>query len=208
MERQLSSRGHNGGWAGTISYPALAAAVAAGFAGASTDTGHVGNNADFALGHPEKLIDLAYRSIHAMTVQSKTVINAHYGSPATFSYYNGCSQGGRQGLAAAQKYPDDFNGIIAGAASWNQMRAHGARVALNLIMNKDADSVIPPSKYPAIHEAVINACDVLDGVKDGVVENPKMCKFDYAALACKAGDGANCLTKGQIESAKTMTSPL
>lgn len=198
----------NGGWAGTIPYPALAAAVAAGYAGAGTDTGHVGGNADFALGHPEKLIDLAYRSIHEMTVQAKTLITAHYGSAATFSYYNGCSQGGRQGLAAAQKYPEDFNGIIAGAASWNQMRAHGARVALNLIVNKDPDSVIPTSKYSMIHDAVINACDALDGLKDGVIERPTRCKFDYAKLACKGADGADCLTKGQIESAKAMTSPL
>lgn len=198
----------NGGWAGTIPYPAIAAAVAAGYAGAGTDTGHVGNNADFALGHPEKVIDLAYRSIHEMTVQSKTLINAHYGSPAKLSYYNGCSQGGRQGLAAAQKYPEDFNGIIAGAASWNQMRAHGARMALNLIVNKDAGSVIPPAKYPMIHSAVLNACDAQDGVKDGVLENPGKCSFDYSKLLCKDGDGAECLTKGQVESAKAMISPL
>ena len=198
----------NGGWAGTIPYPALAAALAAGYAGAGTDTGHVGNSADFALGHPEKLTDLAYRSIHEMTVQSKTIINAHYGTPAKFSYYNGCSQGGRQGLAAAQQYPEDFNGIIAGAASWNQMRAHGARVALNLIVNKDPDSVIPPAKYPMIHNAVVNACDALDGVKDGVIENPVQCNFDYAKLMCKGGDGPECLTKGQVESARAMTSPL
>jgi feruloyl esterase len=198
----------NGGWAGTIPYGALAAAVMTGYGAAGTDTGHVGNNADFALGHPEKIIDLAYRSIHETTVQAKAVISAHYGSPAKFSYYNGCSQGGRQGLAAAQKYPEDFNGIIAGAASWNQMRAHGARVALNLIVNKDTDSVIPPSKYAMIHEAVVGACDAMDGVKDGVIENPLMCKFDYSKLACAAGDGPNCLTKGQVESAKAMISPL
>ena len=198
----------NGGWAGTIPYGALAAAVMAGYAGAGTDTGHVGNNADFALGHPEKVIDLAYRSIHETTVQAKTIISSQYGTPARFSYYNGCSQGGRQGLAAAQKYPEDFNGIIAGAASWNQMRAHAARVALNLVVNKDVDSVIPASKYPTIHEAVMNACDVQDGLKDGVIENPLMCKFDYSRLACKSGDALNCLTKGQIESAKAMTSPL
>lgn len=198
----------NGGWAGTIPYTAIAAAVAAGYAGAGTDTGHTGNNADFALGHPEKVIDLAYRSIHEMTVQSKTIINAHYGAAAKFSYYNGCSQGGRQGLAAAQKYPEDFNGIIAGAASWNQMRAHGARMALNLIVNKDAGSVIPPAKYSMIHAAVVNACDAQDGVKDGVLENPGKCNFDYAKLLCKGADGGDCLTKGQVESAKAMTSPL
>ena len=176
----------NGGCAGTTPYPTLAGAVAAGYAGAGTDTGHVGNNAEFALGHPEKIIDIAYRSIHEMTVQSKTIINAHYGMPAKLSYYNGCSQGGRQGLAAAQKYPEDFNGIIAGAAAWNQMRAHGARTALNLIVNKDADSIIPPSKYSMIHEAVLNACDALDGLKDGIIENPMTCNFDYVKLACNA----------------------
>ncbi len=198
----------NGGWAGTIPYPALAGAVAAGYAGAGTDTGHVGNSAEFALGHPEKLIDIAYRSIHEMTVQSKAVINSHYGVPAKFSYYNGCSQGGRQGLAAAQTYPEDFNGIIAGASTWEQMRAHGARTALNLIVNKDADSIIPPSKYRMIHDAVLNACDALDGVKDGVLENPMKCNFDYSKLLCDGADGATCLTKGQGESAKAMTSPL
>ena len=198
----------NGGWAGTIPYPAIAAGLRANYAVAGTDTGHTGNNADFAAGHPEKIVDLAYRSIHEMTVEAKAVINAHYGSPARLSYYNGCSQGGRQGLAAAQKYPEDFNGIVAGAASWNQMRAHAARVALNVVVNKDADSVIPPAKYPMIHDAVVNACDTLDGVKDGVIENPAMCKFDYTELMCKTGDAATCLTKGQVESAKAMTSAL
>jgi feruloyl esterase len=198
----------NGGWAGTIPYGAMAAALAAGYATAGTDTGHVGGNADFALGHPEKLIDFAYRSIHEMTVKAKSIIDAHYGSPAKVSIYNGCSTGGRQGLAAAQTYPEDFNGIIAGAASWNQMRAHAARVGLNLQINKDADSAIPSSKYSMLHEAVLNSCDAEDGVKDGVIENPLMCKFDYAKLACTAGDGPNCLTKGQIESAKIMISPL
>src|SRR5206468_5648337 len=124
----------------------------------------------FAPGHPEKVIDFAYRSIHEMTVQAKAIVNAHYGNTPKLSYYNGCSQGGRQGLAAAQNYPDDFNGIIAGAASWNQMRAHAARVALNVLVNKDADSAIPASKYPMIHEAVMNSCDAQDGVKDSVIE--------------------------------------
>jgi feruloyl esterase len=198
----------NGGWAGTIPYAAIAAAIDQGYAAAGTDTGHVGGTGDFALGHPEKLIDFAYRSIHEMTVQAKSIIDSHYGSPAKLSYYNGCSTGGRQGLAAAQKYPADFNGIIAGAASWNQMRAHAARVALNLIVNKDSDSSIPPSKYAMIHDAVLQACDASDGVRDGVIENPQMCKFDYKELLCKAGDAPDCLTKGQVETAKVMTSVL
>jgi feruloyl esterase len=196
----------NGGWAGTIPYSAIASALVNGFAAAGTDTGHVGNNADFALGHPEKVIDLAYRSIHEMTVQSKAIINAYYGSSAKLSYYNGCSQGGRQGLAEAQRYPEDFNGIIAGASAVDQMRMHAARTALNILLNKDTDSVIPRSKYAMINNAVLNACDALDGVKDGVIENPMMCKFDYSQLECKAGNTADCLTKGQVQSANAMTS--
>ena len=198
----------NGGWAGTIPYTAIAAALRAGYAAAGTDTGHTGNNADFALGHPEKVIDLGYRSIHEMTVQSKVILNKFYSSPAKYSYYNGCSQGGRQGLAEAQRYPDDFNGIIAGASAIDQMRMHGARTALNLAVNKNPESAIPRAKYAMINAAVLNACDAQDGVKDGVIENPEKCKFDYEKLTCKAGDAADCLTKGQVESAKAMTSPI
>jgi feruloyl esterase len=198
----------NGGWAGTIPYAAIAAAVSNGYAAAATDTGHTGGTADFALGHPEKLIDFAYRSMHEMTVQSKIILSAHYGSPPKFSYYNGCSQGGRQGLAEAQRYPEDFDGIIAGASAVDQMRMHGARTALNLTVNGSPDHVIPRTKYGMINAAVLKACDALDGVKDGVIADPPKCRFDYAALRCKGGDNPDCLTKGQVESAKRMTSPL
>ena len=198
-----------GGWTGVIAYPALAAAVASGYAGAGNDTGyHLGGPAHVGPGHPEKLIDLGYRAMHEMTVQAKAVIKAHYGRAAKFSYYEGCSHGGRQGLAAAQMYPEDFNGIIAGAAGWDQMRVQSWRVALNLVVNRDAGSVIPPSKYSMIHEAALNACDGLDGVTDSVIENPATCRIDYTMLACKDGDSTDCLTSSQIESAKAMTSPL
>jgi feruloyl esterase len=197
----------NGGWAGTIPYPALGAAVAAGYAGAGTDTGHVGNSAEFAIGHPEKLIDFGYRAIHEMTVQAKAVVNAHYGAAPRYSYFNGCSQGGRQGIASAQRYPADFDGIIAGASAWNQMRAHGARTALNTLVNQGA-RVLPESKYEMIHNAVLNACDARDGAKDGLLENPMACNFDYASLQCRGADAADCLTAGQVETAKLMTSPM
>ena len=117
-----------------------------------------------------------------MTVQSKALNNAHYGAPAKLSYYSGCSQGGRQGLAAAQTYPEDFDGIIAGAAAWNQMRAHAARTAVNVIVNKNANSVIPPAKYRMIHDAVLKTCDATDGVTVGVIVSPFKCKFDYSML--------------------------
>src|SRR5687768_17971006 len=105
----------NGGWAGVISYSAMAEALQAGYATASTDTGHVGGRGAFALGHPEKLVDFAWRSEHEMTAKAKLLIAAFYGSGPRFSYWNGCSTGGRQGLKAAQMFPGDYDGIIAGA---------------------------------------------------------------------------------------------
>jgi len=198
----------NGGWAGTIPYPALATALAAGYAGTGTDTGHTGNTGDFALGHSEKLIDFGYRSEHEMTVKAKAIIEAFYGNGPRLSYWNGCSTGGRQGIREAQSYPEDFDGIIAGATTWNQMRLHAARIALNLIVNKNPHGIIPPSKYSMIHDAVLKACDARDGVKDGIIENPTKCSFDYAKLACKGVDGADCLTKEQVDSARAMTSPI
>jgi len=198
----------NGGWAGVISYPALAAAVTAGYAGVSTDTGHVGGTASFAVGHPEKLIDLAYRSQHEMTVKAKAIIEAHYGTAAKASYWNGCSQGGRQGLAEAQKYPEDFEGIIAGAAAWNQAELHLGRLALNMYVNRSADSNIPQSKYRMVHDAVLNACDALDGVKDGVIEDPGRCKFDPKTIQCEGADGPSCLTAAQVETARALYAPI
>jgi len=196
----------NGGWAGTISYAALAAAVAGGYAGASTDTGHATAGSDFAIGHPEKLVDYAYRAVHEMSVQAKGVINAYYGSAPRLSFWNGCSTGGRQGIAEASKYPEDFDAIVAGASPDPSARLHALRVAANLMVNRTADSYIPPEKYPVIHQAVLDACDTLDGVKDGVLENPTRCRFDPKVLECKGPDGPACLTAAQVETAKALYS--
>jgi feruloyl esterase len=197
-----------GGWAGVISYPAMAAAITAGYATASTDTGHIGGTADFALGHSEKLVDFGYRAIHETTVLAKPIIDAFYGSAPKISFFNGCSTGGRQAITEAQRYPDDFDAIVAGASAWDGMRMHAVRVALSQKINSNPDGVIPPAKLPMIHAAVLDACDALDGVKDGVLENPLQCHFDYAKLACKGADGPDCLTQGQVESAKALTSPI
>jgi feruloyl esterase len=151
----------NGGWAGTISYAALAAAVAGGYAGASTDTGHQGNTAAFAVGHPEKVVDIAYRAVHEMAVQSKAIIDAYYGGAPKLSFWNGCSTGGRQGITEAAKYPDDFDAIVAGAPAINWMHLHVARMAISAVVHRSGDSYIPPAKYPMIHDAVLQACDAL-----------------------------------------------
>ena len=193
----------NGGWAGVISYSAMADAVRAGYASASTDTGHVGGGGSFALGHPEKLIDFAWRSEHEMTVKGKAVIQAFYGSAPKLSYWNGCSTGGRQGLKAAQKFPEDYDGIIAGAPA--------NRTAISLwiahAVLKDPASYIPPSKYPMIHQGALAACDSRDGLKDGLIDDPTKCAFDPKVLLCKEGDGPTCLTGPQAEAAKKIYSP-
>ena len=150
---------------------------------------------DFVAGHPEKLVDFAYRAIHEMTVSAKTVVAAHYDARPARAYFSSCSTGGRQALVEAQRYPEDFDGIVAGDASWDQMRLYAARVALNVFVNRDPAAVIPPSKYPMIHDAVLRACDAADGVKDGVIENPARCAFDFATLTCSGDDRADCLTK-------------
>jgi feruloyl esterase len=199
----------NGGWAGTLVYTALAAAVARGYAAANTDTGHVGGTASFAIGHPEKVIDMAYRAVHEMTVQAKTIVKAYYANAPTLSLWNGCSLGGRQGITEALRYPADFDAIVAGAPAVNWMNLHVGRMALNASANRTPDSVVPPSKYPLIHEAALAACDRLDGVKDGVIDNPMSCHFDPKVLECKGGqDPASCLTAPQVASVKALYAPV
>jgi feruloyl esterase len=198
----------NGGWAGVISYAALGQAIAAGYAGASTDTGHVGNTAAFAIGHPEKVIDMGYRAVHEMTAKAKAIVDAFYGAAPTLSFWNGCSLGGRQGITEAQRYPADFDAIVAGAPAVNWMRLHGARMAINQKAHAREDGYITPDKYPAIHEAALAACDALDGVKDGVIEDPTRCRFDPKVLECHGVDGPGCLTPAQVETARELYAPL
>jgi feruloyl esterase len=196
----------NGGWAGTINYRDMAAALARGYATASTDTGHSTPGGAFVLGHPEKYVDYAYRAVREMTLKAKAIIAAYYGSGPRLSYWNGCSTGGRQGLIEAQRYPDDYDGIIAGAQANPRTRLtalHLARVQATLI---DPATFIPPSKYPVIHQAVLTACDALDGVKDGLINDPTRCHFDPKVLACTAGP--DCLTGTQVETVRKLMSPL
>lgn len=192
----------NGGWSGAINYGALGSALARGYATASTDTGHTGGSGSFALGHPEKLVDFGYRAVHEMTVQAKAIIAAFYGSAPRHSYWNGCSSGGKQGLKEAQRFPADYDGIIAGAPAnyWTHLLTGSMWVAHATL--KDKANYIPPAKYKLINSAVLEACDTLDGVKDGVIENPLRCRFDPKVLECKGEDAATCLTATQVEAAK------
>ncbi|MBV8902985.1 MAG: tannase/feruloyl esterase family alpha/beta hydrolase, partial [Acidobacteriia bacterium] len=192
----------NGAWAGSIGYPALAAAVAAGYAGASTDTGHTGNNPQFVVGHPAKLEDFAWRSVHEMTLAAKAITTSFYGAGPQRSYFNGCSTGGRQALTEAQRFPNDYDGIVAGAAANYVTRLQGAQVWTAQAAHRTDASYIPPEKFPLLHKAALEACDALDGVKDGVIEDPTRCHFDPGVLTCKDSDGPACLTAPQVETAR------
>ncbi|PWU03074.1 MAG: tannase/feruloyl esterase family alpha/beta hydrolase [Terriglobia bacterium] len=192
----------NGAWAGSISYPALAQALTAGYAAASTDTGHTGNNPKFVPGHPEKVIDFAYRSVHEMTIAAKAIVAAYFGNAPARAYFNGCSTGGRQALTEAQRFPSDYDGIVAGAPAYHTTHLQAAQVWTAQATHQQEASYIPPAKYAAIHRAVLEACDKLDGVRDGVLEDPTRCHFDPAVLACKEGDGPSCLTTAQVELAR------
>ncbi len=175
----------NGAWAGNISYPAMATALAAGYATVSTDTGHVGGNANFMVGHPEKLKDFEERSVHEMTVTAKAVTAAFYSSAPTQAYFNGCSTGGRQALTEAQRYPLDFDAIIAGAPANFAKRQTFGQIWLWQATHQDEASMLTPEKYAVLHKAVLEQCDALDGVKDGVLENPTKCAFDPKVVLCK-----------------------
>jgi feruloyl esterase len=197
----------NGGWAGTISYGALASALQEGYATASTDTGHAGANASFAIGHPEKVIDFAYRAVHEMALKSKAIIATFYGRAPRFSYWMGCSTGGRQALMEAQRYPEDFDGIIAGAPANNQTQLCAWRIAVEARILQSPASVVPPAKLVRLNRAVLAACDAIDGVTDGLLTDPHQCQFDPATLLCRGPDQDDCLTAQQIEAVKMGYAP-
>lgn len=192
----------NGGWAGSIQGIAgMQAALREGYATSATDTGHSGGNGMFALGHPEKITDFAYRAVHDTAVTSKMLIKAYYGKAPKYSYWNGCSTGGRQALVEATKFPDDFDGIIAGAPANPHIHLHAAGVERSIELNKN-DAPLSQAKIEMLHRAILAQCDALDGVKDGLIGDPHKCKFDPGSLLCKRDETENCLTAGEVDTVK------
>jgi feruloyl esterase len=192
----------NGGFAGSIQYSLMAAAVMNGYASSSTDTGHKApaTDAAWALGHYEKTVDFAYRAIHETAQNSKTLIERYYGAASRHSYFSGCSNGGRQALVEAQRYPADYDGIIAGAPAnfwthnfagfvWDEQALQGA-------------AQIPAAKMPAIEKAALNACDAIDGLTDGLIDDPRKCHFDPSVLLCQNAESDACLTGPQAGALK------
>lgn len=196
----------NGGFAGEIDYRSMGLAVLQGYASAATDTGHAasGTDASWALGHPEKIVDFAYRGIHEMTVVGKATVKAFYGEVPKHSYFANCSNGGRQALMEAQRYPEDYDGILAGAPAnfWTHLLASALWDAQATTLSPE--SYIPNGKIPAIAHAVVAACDSKDGVKDGILNDPRQCHFDPATMQCKEADSDSCLTQAQVVALKKL----
>ncbi len=199
----------SGGSAGSISAGAMLEALKAGYATMSTDNGHItdtsqpngGSEQTWALGHPEKLLDFAFRAMHLSTVAGKQVVRRYYGLPAARAYFVGCSQGGHHALMEASRFPADYDGIVAGAPAW-----HWANQMINATWNSQANlkdpAAITVQSAQILHRAILAACDRLDGLADGVISDPRRCRFDPTTLLCKPGDAANaCLTQTQIDAA-------
>jgi feruloyl esterase len=196
----------NGGFGGEIGYLGLGTALQQGYAAVATDTGHSGEatDANWALGHPEKVTDFGYRAIHEMTRIAKAAIKAFYGNAPQHSYFGGCSNGGRQALMEAQRFPEDYDGILAGAPANSWTRLLTKALADTQATTLDPASYIPASKLATIARAVNAACDAQDGVTDGILNEPDKCHFDPAVLLCKEGESEKCLTAPQVTALKKL----
>ncbi|MGZ6209762.1 MAG: tannase/feruloyl esterase family alpha/beta hydrolase [Syntrophales bacterium] len=213
----------NGGSAPAFQWATLNAAMTAGYATANTTMGthETGGSLDFdfGVGHPQRVINFGYLATHLMTLSAKDIINTFYGSSPAYSYFTGCSTGGQQSMSEAQRYPEDYDGIVAGSGAFNRVPTHEKMVwqyqanqflAPPKDFTRDPDHYIPPGvlnpplsadfgKWALITQAVINTCDGLDGVVDGIVDDPRQCNFDANTLLCPAGtDSPTCLTPGQV----------
>jgi feruloyl esterase len=192
-----------GGWAGHIFYTGnpvgLIDGVKAGYASVNTDAGHEGNGGEFIPGHPEKLIDYGYRANHEMTLKAKMLIKAFYGVAQKRSIFVGCSLGSTQALTEAKRFPDDYDGVVAGAPMTPISVFNAVQMWPGWLVYKDPAKFIPTPKYTLIHEAAIKACATPVGLHDGIIEEPDQCNFDPQALQCKGADSPDCLTAPQVE---------
>jgi feruloyl esterase len=193
-----------GGYAGSISYHGLAVAVRGGFASGGTDTGHTGGATDstWALGHPEKVIDFGWRGVHVMTELSKKVVEAFYSNAAKHAYFTSCSDGGREALMEAQRFPADYDGILAGAPAynWTSLLSRATEVTRTLLASPE--SYLPASKIPVLSKAVLAACG-----KDepgAFLADPRSCHFSPDTLVCKGAETDACLTQAQANSVKAL----
>ena len=168
------------------------------YAVASNDTGHIGGSAAFAVGHPEKVVDFAWRAMHEMTMHSKTLIETFYERAPSYSYYQGCSTGGRQGLMSAQRFPEDFDAIIAGAPVYNQLALNAVQFHNMKTLIENRALALSPEKVQLLHDAIMASCETNDGVADGFLNNPLSCSFEPTSLRCDGAQSTVCLTEPEL----------
>ena len=187
----------NGGLAGTIGYAQMGGALRQGYATVSTDTGHDSKESPTWLEDRERLIDYSYRGLHLATVAAKSIADAFYGQNVSHSYFVGCSTGGKQALMEAQRFPADYDGIVAGDAAnfWTHQMANEVWVG---VATSSPDTNLSREKLQLLQDAVLGVCDKLDGLQDGLVSDPERCHFDPKTLLCKGADGPTCLTAAQV----------
>jgi len=207
MEVWLPLSGWNGkfvgvanfGTGGSLQYRNMVQPLTSGYAAAANDTGHSGGGGEFAVGHPEKMIDYAYRADHEMTLRAKEIVASFYGKAPSRSIWVGCSLGGVEGLIEAKRYPADYDGIVAGAPP-NPFPLFNAEQIWEAWLNLNhPEGSIPVSKFAMIHQAALKACGTPVGLAQGFIEDPERCHFDPGALLCKDGDAPGCLTAPQVE---------
>jgi feruloyl esterase len=194
----------NFGWAGSLMYPGMQSGLTEGYAVASTDTGHDsatpdGEGGRFALGHPEKLIDYAYRADHLMTVDAKAIIKAFYGRRPAYSYWIGCSLGGLEGLIEAKRYPSDYDGIVAGAPPNPIVNFNAEQLWAGWFSNRNPQLQVPRAKFAMAAKFVLKTCATAVGRAQGFVDEPDQCRFEPRQLLCKGADRADCLTANQVK---------
>lgn len=205
--------GGQGGFAGRVESQAMQMnALQRGYAIAGTDTGHAGpagaTDGAWAMGDVERIVNYAHAAIHRVTVTSKAVLQARYGRTPDRSYFAGCSNGGRAALMAAQRYPDDFDGIIAGAPAINFQGITATFASITGKMYPDPKKLdTPVLDKPArdlVSKAVLEACDAMDGLKDNIMADPRKCTFDIKTIQCKSGKKDNCLSAAQVDAVQTI----
>jgi feruloyl esterase len=202
----------NGGFTGAINYPSMGAALAKGYATASTDTGHRTERGFFEdewiEGHPQRVSDFLYRAHHLMAQTSKKLVGAFYGKSLDRAYYNGCSSGGWEGLTEAQRYPDDYDGIVAGAPAINFVRLQSRGILQAQMSLQDPQGNLTGEQVRLLIDAAVNKCDARDGLKDGLIDDPRTCDFDPAELLCRSGQATDCLTAPQVARAAALYGPV
>lgn len=196
-------------YGGSMDRKVLAEALHAGYATATTDGGGGGERgARFLYRQPQKLIDVGERAWHETVRVSKALAQSFYGRAPRLSYFKGCGGEGRQGLKAAQRYPQDFDAIAVGGIAHDTPRFAFAQMHVWEVAHRSKAAYLPASKLPALHRAAIQQCDDIDGAKDGLIQDPRRCSFDPKSIQCASDDQPECLTAAQVETARAVYAPV